>query len=1004
MQVRPGKRARPARRAARNGKTGRAGAAGGAPARDGLLAGADSLLCSVIDSTAEGILAVDREGRVLLYNRRLAEMWGLPAELLRSGDGARILAAQAEIAADPESFTARIKDISGDARADGVGLVELRDGRLLERHSVPLWLGRRLAGRVYSYRDITARRIAEEAAREGEGRYRTLVELVPDGIAVHEGGRVVFVNATGARLMGAQGPQELLGRSLLRFVHPDSRAEARERMRRALEGREAPAVEERLLRLDGSALDAEVAAIPFTHQGRRAGLVIFREVTERKRAARLQSALYRIAQLTSSAQEMADFYGSIHAILGEFMYARNFYIALWDEDAGAIHFPYFVDEVDQNPGRIPLGRSITAWVLRTGQALLCPPAVFDRLVKAGEIELAGAPSLDWLGVPLKRGERTFGVLAVQSYTQAHRYGDAERDLLTFVSRHVSTAVDRRRAADALRESEAKFRTLAETIPAGVFIQQAGSIRYANPAMAELAGRPRQALEGAGLLDLVHLAHREAVQRRLLPGAPPGEDGREFPLALGDGRERWLALSTGAVEFEGQPAVLGTVFDVTERRLAEEQVRSLAFQDALTGLPNRRLFGDRIEMALAHACRDGDRLAVFFLDLDRFKVINDSLGHTVGDELLRAVAARLRESVRQGDTVARQGGDEFLLLFPGVAQAVDVAKMAHKLLEVLRRPHRLAGRELFVTASLGVSLYPEDGADAETLVKNADTAMYRAKEEGRDTWQLYTRAMNATALERLALESALRRALEGQEFLLHYQPVLDIVTGRVHGVEALLRWKHPEMGLVPPADFIPLAEATGLIVPIGPWVLRSACAQVKAWHDQGHLICVSVNLSARQVQQPDLVAQVTQVLDETSLQPRFLELEITETGAMQDEVATVETLRRLKAIGVRISIDDFGVGYSSLGYLKRLPIDTLKIDKSFVKDIGHASDGDAIVSAVVAMAHGLKLAVVAEGVETEQQLRVLAVRGCDRMQGYVFSPALPAAECGELLARHRARAP
>ncbi len=961
------------------------------------------MLCSVIDCTADGILAVSHDGRLLLHSRRVAEMWGLSEDLLRSGDVRRIIAAQAELTVDPDAFAARLRELFENPRAEGIDLVELRDGRLLERHSAPLLLGTRPAGRVCSYRDITRRRLAEEAARDGEGRYRRLVELVPDGIAIHDGERVVFVNARGARLLGAAGPQELLGRPISDFVHPDSRAGVGERTRLVMEGEELPPVEERLLRLDGSPLDAEIAAIPFNHLGRPAALVVFRDVAERKHAARLQAALYRIAQLTSAAQEMADFYGSIHAILGEFMYARNCYVALQEDGGDAIHFPYFADEVDENPGRIPLGRGITAWVLRTGQPLLCPRQELERLSAAGEIELAGSLAVDWMGAPLRRGERTFGVLAVQSYSTAHRYAQADLDLLTFVSRHVATAIDRKRAADALRDSEAKFRTLAETIPVGVFIEQSGSLRYVNPAMAELAGRPREALQGMAFSDLVHPGHREGAERRLLAGQSSGAaDGQEFLVLPGGGGERWLALSTGQVEFEKQPAVLGTVFDVTERRLAEEKVRGMAFQDALTGLPNRRLFGDRIQVALGHARLTGDRLAVFFLDLDRFKVINDSLGHSVGDEILRAVAARLRESVRQGDTVARLGGDEFLLLFPGAADAEGVANLAHKLLEALRRSHHIAGRELFVTASVGVSLYPEGGADAEALVKTADAALYRAKQEGRDTWRLYTRATDTGSPGRLALESSLRRALDAEALLLHYQPVLDLATGRVHGVEALLRWKDPEMGRMFPGEFIPLAEATGLVVPLGPWVLRKACQQAREWHDRGHPTRVSVNLSARQIQQAEMIAEVIRVLEETGLQPRFLELEITGAGSLQDLDGTADALRRLKAHGVSISIDDFGVVDSSLGSLKRLPLDALKIDRSFVSDIGRVSDGDAIVSAVVAMAHGLRLSVVAEGVDTEEQLRVLSSLGCDRVQGQVFSPALAAVECGELLARHRGR--
>jgi diguanylate cyclase (GGDEF)-like protein len=430
---------------------------------------------------------------------------------------------------------------------------------------------------------------------------------------------------------------------------------------------------------------------------------------------------------------------------------------------------------------------------------------------------------------------------------------------------------------------------------------------------------------------------------------------------------------------------------------EEQLQRQVYHDTLTGLPNRLLFQDRLALAVAQAHRHGKGLAVLFLDVDRFKVINDSLGHSVGDRLIREVAVRLRSCVREGDTVARLGGDEFTLLLPDVGQAVDAAKVAKKVLDLVRMPFEIDGRELFVTSSLGISLYPDDGRDAETLVKNADAAMYRAKEQGRDLYQLYTPALNATALERLALESSLRKALAHDELLLHYQPIFDVATRRVHGVEALLRWHHPELGLVPPAEFIPLAEVTGLILAIGPWVLRAACAQARAWQHLQPGLRVAVNLSARQFQEAGLVGHVTDALADTGLDPRCLHLEITESSAMQNAQTAIQTLRELKALGVGLSIDDFGTGYSSLSYLKRFPIDTLKIDQSFIRDIGTDPDDAAIASAIIALAHTLKLTVVAEGVETADQLEFLTRHGCDRTQGYFFSRPLGVERCSELLA-------
>jgi diguanylate cyclase (GGDEF)-like protein/PAS domain S-box-containing protein len=853
--------------------------------------------------------------------------------------------------------------------------------------------------------DVTEREQRDTELRESEERFRRLVEMSPDGIAIYAEGRVVFCNSAGARLVGAASPEDVLGRGLEDFVHPDSIPLSRERMLRLRQGQPVPFVELKYLRLDGTPIEVEAAATPFVWRDRPAAQVVVRDITARRKAELLQRALYRIAQTSASTQDMDALYAAIHGIVGELMYARNFYIALRNQPSGGFAFAYFVDEEDPVPPTIKPGRSLTEYVLRTGEPLLADASVFADLEAKDEIELLGAPSIDWLGVPLKRDDECFGVLVVQSYSEEHRYTAADRDVLTFVSQHVATAIDRRRAAAALEESEARFRTLAETAPCAIFIYQGDRFRYANPAMSEISGYSREELMDTNFWSMVHPDFRDVVRQRGI-ARQRGEEklpgSYEFQIVRKDGEVRWVQFSAGVIERDGEPAGLGTAFDITERKRAEEQIRSLAYLDPLTGLPNRLLFNDRVTVAVAQAHRNQQRLAVIFLDLDRFKVINDSLGHTIGDRLLREVAQRLLAGVREGDTVARLGGDEFTLLLPGVLRAEDAAKIAEKLLEGLRQSFRLDGRELFVTASVGISLYPDDGHDTETLIKNADTAMYRAKEQGRDNYQLYTHAMNATAVERLALENSLRKALAQGELLLYYQPLLDLGTGRVQGVEALLRWRHPERGLVPPSEFIPIAELTGLIVPIGNWTLRTACTQARHWQQAGHPnLTVAVNLSVRQFNQPDLAAQVRRALLESGLPPRSLDLEITESNAMQNAEGTIQTLRELKTLGVRVSIDDFGIGYSSLSYLKRLPIDTLKIDQSFVRDITTDPDDAAIATAVIALAHTLKLKVVGEGVETEEQLAFLSARHCDRVQGFLYSPPLAPEDCTQFLARSRA---
>jgi diguanylate cyclase (GGDEF)-like protein len=438
-------------------------------------------------------------------------------------------------------------------------------------------------------------------------------------------------------------------------------------------------------------------------------------------------------------------------------------------------------------------------------------------------------------------------------------------------------------------------------------------------------------------------------------------------------------------------------------LASVEIEHLAYHDALTGLPNRPLFMDRLIVALAQATRANQKLAVFFLDLDRFKDINDSLGHSLGDALLKSCADRISRCVREGDTVARFGGDEFTLLIPKIDNIEDAAKIANKIIETLRIPFLIADRELFVTTSIGIAISPGDGRDPETLVRNADAAMYRAKDQGRDSCQLYAPAMNARALERLAMENMLRKALSHRELMVFYQPVVDLATKRIVGLEALLRWQHPELGLLLPAHFISTAEQSGLIVPIGSWVLLTASKQLRVWQKRvDPELTVSVNLSARQFSQPDLVATVAQVLDESGIDPETLELEITESNAMQNAENTIHTLRELKTLGVRISMDDFGTGYSSLNYLKRFPIDTLKLDQSFVRDITTDNRDAAIVSAVINMAHSLDLKVIAEGVETEQQLEFLHHQRCDRIQGFFFSAPMPSERLEPYLLEQRAR--
>jgi diguanylate cyclase (GGDEF)-like protein/PAS domain S-box-containing protein len=490
--------------------------------------------------------------------------------------------------------------------------------------------------------------------------------------------------------------------------------------------------------------------------------------------------------------------------------------------------------------------------------------------------------------------------------------------------------------------------------------------------------------------------REAITYAVAEGRPFDV---EYRIAHAEGGIRWVwERGSGVADEHGKMIALeGLVQDITKRKSAEHA----AHYDSLTGLANRSLLQDRLQQALLTAASSGRRIAVAFVDLDRFKFINDSLGHHLGDELLKAVASRLKQCVRDCDTVARLGGDEFVLLINGHTGPEHVRQMMDKMLAAVSQPWVIEQGEFLVSCSIGVALHPDDGDEALTLLKHADSAMYRAKDSGRNNFQFFTRELNALMTEQLELEKHLRRALERNQFVLRYQPRVNLATGQIVGAEALLRWRIPDRGTIAPGRFIALAEETGLIVPIGKWVLQTACRQNKAWQDAGlPPIVVSVNVSARQFRQEALVQTVAEALRESGLEPRYIELELTESMVMHDAPQILSMLEELKELGVKISVDDFGTGYSSLSYLKRFPVDRLKVDRSFVEHMTTAADDATIVRAIIALGHNLGLKVVAEGVETAQQARALRAYQCDEAQGFLFARAVAARDIPRLVTRSR----
>ena len=534
------------------------------------------------------------------------------------------------------------------------------------------------------------------------------------------------------------------------------------------------------------------------------------------------------------------------------------------------------------------------------------------------------------------------------------------------------------------------------------------IVYVNPAFARITGYSSQEVLGRNprLLQGTDLAQPELITIRAAL-----RDQRPCHVVLRnyrkDGSMYWNELNISPVRNDAGAVThyIGVHSDITDAKTHQDELARQANHDSLTGLPNRNLLRDRIDHTCARTQRYGDFAAVAFLDLDNFKVVNDSLGHSLGDHLLRAVAARLESSLRAMDTVARMGGDEFVLVLSDQKSEQSVSGELQRIVELFSQPFAVDGRDVFITASIGVALYPQDARDPESLMKSAELAMYRAKESGRNTYQLYTVEMQTRVTERLALESRLRRALERGEFSLHYQPQVDLRSNRIFGCEALIRWTQAELGMITPAKFVPLAEETGLIVPIGEWVLRTACRQCKIWQDAGlPAVTVAVNISARQFREKKLLQLVAAILAETGLAPSLLELEVTESVIMHDAQHVIADLQAFRDMGVSLSVDDFGTGYSSLSYLKRFPVDRLKIDQSFVRDLSTDADDAAIAQAIITLGHTMNLRVIAEGVETPEQLAFLRRNQCDEMQGYLLGKPMPADEFGKLLETGRTLAP
>jgi diguanylate cyclase (GGDEF)-like protein/PAS domain S-box-containing protein len=861
-------------------------------------------------------------------------------------------------------------------------------------------------------------------------------------------------------------------------------------------------------------------------------VLIIRDITKEQWLTKAQQSMVKISESVGKVEYLNDLLYELHQIISEVMPANNFYISLYSPEDDSLSFPYFVDEYDPPPLPQKSGRGLTEYILRKGQPLLVTPEVFDHLVEIGEVAEMGAPSIDWLGVPLIFDQKTIGVMATQTYTEGVRYTPDDLQFLFMVAPHVANAIKKKQSDEALRNQHDLINSIFDSSPNPIvvtdlvgtlnncnqaaldlwgftskddlvhrnvmdriqsedrsrlakeireltrqgsvnrsefrslksdgsvlFIETSSSLLYdedhnpvmiitiindvtqkymTNKALRNSEERFKLAVMGSNdgiwdwdlesnhiyysprwkmilgykeeevdsdpneWFDRIHPSDLPSV-RSALEAHLSGQNSHfesEFRLMHKNGEYLWvLARGIAVSRGENEPCrIAGSLTDVTRNKHTEKQLAYEVLHDKLTGLPNRALFIDRLNQSIKRSKRhEHETFAILILDLDRFKVLNDSLGHLAGDKMLIKVAQRLESSLRMEDSVARLGGDEFAVLLNDMQDPFEVIQIANRIHEEISTPVNIDDQPVYSTASIGITLSSTGYDTADDMLRDADTAMYQAKGQGGNSYVIFDRFMHAQAVTLLHMETDLRQALENDQFEIYYQPIFDVYTNKVVNVEALIRWNHPQQGLIYPGQFITIAEDTGLIVPLGEWVLKGACSQLREWHEMGFpSLKVSVNFSARQFQQSDLTPRVARILDQSGIEPENLFIEITESRSYAQLEKFESMLWDLKRIGIKVSIDDFGTGYSSLSIVQRLPLDVLKIGQSFIANLGSQRENDLITQSIIEMAHRLGFTVIAEGVETDDQLRYLKKLQCDMIQGFLFSKPIRVGEVNTLL--------
>lgn len=974
----------------------------------------DKRFRAFVESTESIVLYLNPEGQILEFNPAAEMLYGKTRDEVIGKNYFKLFLPE-EV---HEAVMADMRQVlSGIPTRGFENEVVTADGR---RRVLSWYVTRTLdidgkpSGIVASGHDITERKLAEEALFASQKMLRLVLDSIPVGVywkdrnLIYQG-----CNSHFARDVGLTLPEEIVGRSDADVGWHEveqQRACDREVMNSGVAkiNYETP-----LRKSDGEELWLSISKVPLTNLKNEVVGVLcsYEDISDRRRAvlkaAERNLRLKRLTELSLTLTgDPVDVFQDAARMIGELLDVRI--VCLSEIRGDEIYFiSIYVDgEVTVDAGSRPLSTTPCGMVAETKDLVM-----FDDVVRAfPDAEFLQAYQAQfYCGLPALDNEGNVVAITCLLDSRPHDFSEEDLGLLRIFGQRIAVEIERQRHLDEQARAKEQMKKLSsaveQTADVVLITDRNGLIEYVNPAFEVVTGYSYAEVKGKSSNVIRSAKHDKKFYKNLWDTILRGEVFQDVLINRKKSGELYYEEKTITPLKDARGNIthfISTGKDISERMQTQERLYHLAYHDILTQLPNRGLFVDRLNHALARQRNPNKRVSVLFMDLDRFKLINDTLGHDTGDRLLKLLSQRIIKCLREGDTVARLAGDEFVILLEDIVASEDVAPICQKILDSLAQPFVIEGKELFVTGSIGITLSPDDGADAAMLIRNADIAMYRAKELGRNNYQFYSADMSVKALERLSLETSLRHALKRDEFILYYQPQVSPSTGRIIGAEVLLRWRHSEHGLLLPEHFISLLEETGLIIPVGEWILQTALCQAKAWRDSGFApLRVSVNLSSRQFDAVCLKKIVMNLLADIGLDSAWVGLELTESLLMKSEGHTLQTLQELSAAGIQLSIDDFGTGYSSLSYLKRLPIDTLKIDSSFIRDVTTDADDAAIVQAIIAMANTLKLEVIAEGVETEEQLAFVR-NYCASIQGYLFSQPLPVDEMTALLREDNTR--